>query len=135
MGVVLHDRVRRGLSLLGVPVSDTVVLALIAMVQGWGDKLILNASTIATAIGGAVIAYMTWRNGQKAEAAKNVALETKHELTAQVAECKDAVCEVKDVAVRSHHEVTQAFMAGERGGYVNGIKEGRKQATGPQPLE
>lgn len=42
--------------------------------------------------------------------------------------------EVQEVAKRSHHEVTSAFMAGKREGYVGGIAEGKKQASGPMPL-
>lgn len=69
-----------------------------------------------------------FKSNQKIDAAKTVALATKLELTEQVSQ-------VQKVAERSKHEITAAFMAGERSGYVGGIQEGKKQATGPMPLE
>lgn len=114
--------------------SDAVLIRFIEMLETLGVSIVTHAGGIFTAAIAALISYMTWRNGQKAEAAKRVAMETKTELKQQVAECKDAVCEVREVATRSHHEVTQAFQAGERSGYVRGIPEGRKQASGPMPL-
>lgn len=107
--------------------SDAVLIRLIEMLETLGVSAVSHAGGIVTAVIAAAISFMTWRNGQKAEAAKKVAMETRVELTAQVAE-------VKGVAERSQHEVTQAFVAGERRGYVGGIEEGKRQATGPMPM-
>lgn len=115
--------------------SDVVLIRLIEMLETLGVSAVSHAGGIVTAMIAAAISFMTWRNGQKAEAAKQVALATKVELTQQVADCKDAICEVKDVAVRSQHEITQSFQAGERSGFVQGIPVGRRQATGPMPLD
>lgn len=106
--------------------SDAVVLALIAMFQSWGDKFIANLAIIVPAVGTAVIGWMTWRNNAKS-------VERAERLKAQIAL-------VEAQATRSTKEVSQAFAAGKREGYVEGIPEGVKQAvTGfnsiPQPLK
>ena len=66
-------------------------------------------------------------NAVQIEEVKQAAVEARTEIVAKVAA-------VHETATRSLMEVSQAFMAGERSGYVGGIQEGKKQNTGPAPL-
>lgn len=100
--------------------SEEVILALIGMVQSWGNALFANLAGVVAATGTAVIAFMTWRNNQKA--------------AARAQEIKEEVQEVKKVAVLSSEQAQLMGDGRERRGFVGGIKEGRNQASGPAPL-
>lgn len=82
-----------------------------------------------------------WWDGRQAKeaaiaarSAQVIASEARTELAAKIDANTELTETVKHTAVRSQHEITQAFMAGKREGYVGGIAEGKKQATGPVPL-
>lgn len=124
--------------------SDALWLAVIAMMsKGWADTVeLLTSPTGVSVTGFVVIMAKQWWDGRQAkeaaQAAKSahaVALEARTTLSAKLDENTQLTSSVKEAAVRSQHEVTQAFQAGERSGYVRGIPEGRKQASGPIPLE
>ena len=75
--------------------------------------------------------YQIWSK-RDAKAGREELKATVQQIGANVETKVEAVAET---AVRSKHEITQAFMAGERGGFVAGIEEGKKQSTGPAPLQ
>lgn len=74
--------------------------------------------------------YQIWSKRDAKEGRKEL-VSTVQEIGAKVEKKVDAVAET---AERSKHEITQAFMAGERAGFVGGIEEGKKQSTGPASL-
>lgn len=138
--------------------SDVVLLAVIAMIsKGWTDTVsFLMSPTGMSAVGFLIVIGKQWLDGKKAnqavaaaqgaayaagmaakaaEGAHEVAAKARVELTEKLNENTNLTVSVRDAALRSQHEITQAFQAGERGGYVNGIKEGKRQASGPVPLE
>lgn len=123
--------------------SEAVQLAWIALLsKGWSDFVALMTSQTALTITGfLVIMTKQWWDGRQAKeavkaakGAQTVALEAREELAAKIDQNTQLTAEVKDKAERSHAEVTSAFMAGKREGYVGGIAEGKKQASGPVPL-
>lgn len=137
--------------------TEAVWLALIAMVgKGWADTVALMTSPTGVSIVGflIVLAKQWWdaRHAKAAAAAAKASLEAANGTALAIADAQVMALEsgvklaakidhntkvtesVKDAAVRSRGELTDAFMAGERTGYVGGIAEGRKQATGPMPL-
>lgn len=138
--------------------SDAVWLAWIAFFTSAWKELVafLMSPTGATVIGFIIVVLKQWLDGRKAseavqaaqgaavaaslaaraaEGAHEVAAKARLELTEKLDANTTLTFQVRDAALRSQHEVTQAFQAGERSGYVRGIPEGRKQATGPTPLE
>lgn len=138
--------------------SEAVWLAIIAMAsKGWTDTVaFLVSPTGMSAVGFLIVIGKQWVDGRKAnqavaaaqgaafaagmaakaaEGAHEVATKARIELTEKIDANTLLTVSVRDVAVRSEHEITNAFQAGERSGYVRGIPEGRKQASGPAPLE
>lgn len=75
--------------------------------------------------------YQIWSK-RDAKAGREELRATVQQIGANVESKVDAVAVT---AERSKHEITQAFMAGERAGFVGGIEEGKKQSTGPAPLQ
>ena len=75
--------------------------------------------------------YQIWSK-RDAKAGREELKATVQQAVANVETKVDAVAET---AERSKHEITQAFMAGERSGFVGGIEEGKRQITGPAPLQ
>ena len=71
-----------------------------------------------------------WQNSQNAKKSE----AGRDEIKASVAEVKDHIETIKMKAVRSKEEVSMARAAGQREGYVGGISEGKRQATGPGAL-
>lgn len=95
--------------------SDAVWLALIAMVQSWGDKLITNLSVIVPAVGTALIAWMTWRNNQRSvERAERV---------------KERIAEAAEAAKRTQEEAALMAKGAERRGFEGGIATERNRAS------
>lgn len=124
--------------------SDAIWLALIAMVsKGWTDTMGLLMSPTGVSITGfLMVLAKQWWDGRQTKAAAvaakqahDAALASREILATKLDENTQLTQAVKESAVRSQHEVTQAFQAGERSGYVRGIPEGRRQATGPMPLD
>jgi len=101
-------------------VSDEVILALIAMVQSWGNSLFANLAAVTTAAAAGIIAFLTWRNNAKAA---ERAEEIKVEMVA-----------VKNAAVLSNQQAEDIATGRERKGYVNGIEKERSRASRPAPL-
>ena len=95
--------------------SDEVILALIAMVQSWGNSLFANLAAVTTAAAAGIIAFLTWRNNAKAA---ERAEEIKVEMVA-----------VKNAAVLSNQQAEDIATGRERKGYVNGIKTGQERAS------
>jgi len=100
--------------------SDEVILALIAMVQSWGNSLFNNLAGVVAATGTAIIAYMTWRNNVKA--------------AARAEEIKAEVVAIKSAAVLSSEQAEDIATGRERKGYVNGIEKERSRSSRPAPL-
>lgn len=95
--------------------SDAIVLALIAMIQSWGDKFIANLAVIAPAIGTAIIGWMTWRNNQKSvERAEAV---------------KARIAEMEAIAARTKDEAALMAKGAERKGFEGGIQTERNRAS------
>lgn len=121
--------------------SPDVQVAIVGGIERGFVALVANAAAVAGAIGAIAATVLTWLNGRKAtaavraaEGAQAVAVESRTVLAEKIDKNTQCTVDIKETAVRSHHEVTQAFMAGKREGYVGGIAEGKKQATQPGDL-
>ncbi len=96
------------------------------------DAFWMNLPGIIGAIAGLLtLIYQIWSK-RDAKAGREDLKATVQQIGSNVGAKVDAV---QETATRSQHEITQAFMAGERSGYVGGIEEGKKQSTGPAPLQ
>jgi len=134
--------------------TEVQLKAIDGAVAAWIGFVDLCKSAIASpsfwmAAGGLGAWFQSWVNGRKAkeavEAAKGavVAAQGAEEkvkdahttLVKKIEENTQLTVSVKEAAVRSKHEVTDAFTAGQRNGFVGGIAEGKKQASGPAPLQ
>ncbi len=73
-------------------------------------------------------AYMTWRNGQRAERARE-------DIKATVCDVADGVKKtVAEQVVATDAALQHAAAAGERKGFVGGIEIGKQQASQPAGL-
>ena len=68
--------------------SDAVLIALIGMIQSWGNTIANGLAVTVPALGTALIAWMTWRNNQRSAARSE---ELKADLAAKATEIKTTV--------------------------------------------
>jgi len=104
--------------------SDTVALALIAMIQSWGDALASNLHLTLPAAGTALIAFMNWRYNKKAEE-RAEALNLASDARAKVIAAK--VAEVEAAAITSTRAAELMAKGAERRGVEIGIEAGVEQ--------
>ena len=100
--------------------SETVQLALIAMMQSAINSLFANLSGIVTAAAAGIIAFLTWRNNVK--------------MAARAEEIKAGLAAVKSAAVLSSEQAEDIATGRERKGYVSGIEKERNRSSRPAPL-